>query len=310
MASIAYVTDGNMIEFHRLNGHRTMNFWRPTANKKFADFNQGDVLFFLAKGTERGKLREKGIVGFGRFAKAHSMNFSKMWNTYGIENGYASKEELYDAILKVSKRGTMPKMMNCLYLVDVSFFQSPIYLSEIGIKISNRIESYIYLDKEDSSVTAKLLKIANENSGLDMWTAALSEQDSQDIFQKEEIRHQLSVISQKCAVSLHAEKEKRAIQKIRKNVLMKHKEVENMKGSKEEMLVFDENSVTVLFPFVSSTKDYEKKKQLLIGHIWTFNESVQLCNLSLPVSYRICMDEDQNHIEAELNQMIAKIKSK
>lgn len=94
MASIAYVTDGNMIEFHRLNGHRTMNFWRPTTNKKFADFNQGDVLFFLAKGTERGRKREKGLVGFGRFAQAHSMSFSKMWNTYGIENGYASKEEL------------------------------------------------------------------------------------------------------------------------------------------------------------------------------------------------------------------------
>ncbi len=310
MASIAYVTDGNMIEFHRLNGHRTMNFWRPTANKRFADFNQGDVLFFLAKGTEHGRRREKGIVGFGRFAKAHSMSFSKMWNTYGIENGYATKEELYDAILKVSKSGTIPKMMNCLYLVDVAFFQVPIYLSEIGMNISNRIESYIYLDKEDPSVTAKILKIANENSGLDMWTMALSEQDDHDIFQKEEIRHQLSVISQQCAISLHAEKDKRALQKIRKNHLALNDEIESIKGSREEMLLLEDDSVTVLFPFVASTKDYEKRKQLLIGHIWTFNEQVKLCGLSLPVSYRICMDEDQKSTEENLNHMISNIKSK
>lgn len=310
MASIAYVTDGNMIEFHRLNGHRTMNFWRPTSNKKFADFNQGDVLFFLAKGTERGKTREKGIVGFGRFAQAHSMSFTKMWNTYGIENGYATKEDLYDAILKVSKSGMMPKMMNCLYLVDVAFFQVPVYLSEIGMNISNRIESYIYLDKEDPGVTAKLLKRANETSGLDMWTMALSDQNSQEIFQKEEIRHQLSVLSQKCFVSLHSEKEKRTIQKIRKNCFAGNERLEGLKGSKEEMLQFEDDSVTIFYPFAASGKNYEKRKQLLIGHIWTFNELVQSCSLPFSVSYQICMDKEYKQLEEELNQMIAKIKSK
>ena len=53
MASIAYVTNSQMIEYHRINGNRTMNFWRPSYTKKFADFNDGDYLFFLAR-TEDG----------------------------------------------------------------------------------------------------------------------------------------------------------------------------------------------------------------------------------------------------------------
>ena len=141
MASIAYITDRNMIEFHRLNGNRTMNFWRPSNSKKFTDFKPGDLLFFLAKGSERGRHREKGIVGYGRFQKAHTLSFRQMWNVYGTENGYASEDELYDAIVKVSKNKKMPKLMNCLYLTDVVFFQAPIYLSEIGVAISNKVES-------------------------------------------------------------------------------------------------------------------------------------------------------------------------
>lgn len=93
MASIAYITDRNMIEFHRLNGNRTMNFWRPSNSKKFTDFKPGDLLFFLAKGSERGRHREKGIVGYGRFQKAHTLSFRQMWNVYGTENGYASEDE-------------------------------------------------------------------------------------------------------------------------------------------------------------------------------------------------------------------------
>ena len=69
MASIAYVTDRNMIEYHRINGNRTINFWKPSSQKKMNDFKVGDYLFFLAKGTEKGITREKGIIGYGKLEK-------------------------------------------------------------------------------------------------------------------------------------------------------------------------------------------------------------------------------------------------
>ena len=52
MASIVYVCDLNMIEYHRLNGHNTINFWRLSQNRRFTDFHEQDYLFFLVKGTE------------------------------------------------------------------------------------------------------------------------------------------------------------------------------------------------------------------------------------------------------------------
>lgn len=51
MASIVHVTDKDMIEFHRLNGNDSFNFWRAGSKMKFTDFKVGDTLFFLAKGS-------------------------------------------------------------------------------------------------------------------------------------------------------------------------------------------------------------------------------------------------------------------
>ena len=48
MASIVHVTDKDMIEFHRLNGNDSFNFWRAGSKMKFTDFKVGDTLFFLA----------------------------------------------------------------------------------------------------------------------------------------------------------------------------------------------------------------------------------------------------------------------
>ena len=49
MSSIAYVTDRKMIDYHRLCGNTTMNFWRLSAGKEFTDFHRGDLLFFYTR---------------------------------------------------------------------------------------------------------------------------------------------------------------------------------------------------------------------------------------------------------------------
>ena len=94
MSSIAYITDHQMIEYHRLNGNRMINFWKPSAIKKISNFKKGDYLFFLAKGTEKGEKKEKGIVGYGKLEKMYTMTFSQMWDKFETKNGYPSKEAL------------------------------------------------------------------------------------------------------------------------------------------------------------------------------------------------------------------------
>ena len=46
MASILHVCDADMIEFHRINGNKTINFWRPSPSNRFSNFHLGDYLFF------------------------------------------------------------------------------------------------------------------------------------------------------------------------------------------------------------------------------------------------------------------------
>ena len=149
MSSIAYITDRNMIEFHRLNGNSTISFWRPSAGKRFTDFNHGDLLFFLAKGTELKHTGEKGIIGYGRFQHSVQYSFRQMWNHYERLNGYDTPEDFKEAILRVSKSKTLPSSLSSLILNDIVFFQAPVYLSEFGMKISNNLESFIYLDKDN-----------------------------------------------------------------------------------------------------------------------------------------------------------------
>ncbi|MEG0077360.1 hypothetical protein [Anaerorhabdus sp.] len=274
MSSIAYVTDKHMIEFHRLNGNHAMNFWRPGSQKRFTDFIEGDLLFFLAKGSERGRRKEKGIVGYGKFKRSYTLSFKKMWKEYGSLNGYATQDELYDAILKVSKDKMMPKQMNCLYLDEVVFFQSPIYLSEVGVMISNKIESYIYLDKEDPQATSKLLNKANE-SGIDMWTMAMSTTESKSSLEEDEIKHQISLVYQRINDDFYTDTETKKARKLAKEKCCEDN-FELIKGSKTDSIYYNDNEVIIAVPFIYKPKDLNRKLQYLIGHL---------------VSYRILIKE-------------------
>ena len=297
MASIAYITDGNMIEFHRLNGNRTMNFWRPSNSKKFTDFVPGDLLFFLSKGSERGRFREKGIVGYGRFQKAHTLTFRQMWNVYGTENGYATEEELHDAIVKVSKNKKMPRQMNCLYLKDVVFFQTPIYLSEIGVQLSNKVESYIYLDKEDPQATSKVLNKARE-TGMDIWMAAMSNTpDHQKALEEEQIKHQLAQAMQKAEDSFYTESEKKRLRRISRQMIEKKAEekkiFELIKGSRTDLYCYTGDRIEIIVPFLYNSKDFSRKLQYLIGHcLMLQSEFRRWSDYHIPVIFEAAAEEE------------------
>ena len=165
MSSIAYISDAKMLEFHRLQNNRKMNFWRLN-NKGFTDFCQGEFIFFLSKDRRMMRNREKGIIGYGTLEGIDSLSVRKMWNKYGSYNGYSSYEEFSETLNKLSDKGETPKKISSLVVGDVVFFQGPIYLSEFDYNISRNIESYTYLEDK---VTVSILKKASE-IGRDVWT--------------------------------------------------------------------------------------------------------------------------------------------
>ena len=87
MSAIAYITDSKLLEMHRLNQNKEMNFWRLNTTYKFTNFNCGDLLFFLSKDKEHMRHKEKGIVGYGRCVAFNSCSINTMWKRYGQLNG-------------------------------------------------------------------------------------------------------------------------------------------------------------------------------------------------------------------------------
>lgn len=254
MSSIAYITDQRMIEFHRLNGNDGINFWRPSAGKKFSDFNSGDLLFFLAKGTELAHTKEKGIIGYGRYTYSESLSCRQMWTRYETLNGYHTEEELKEGILKVSKTNTLPARISCLHLKDVVFFQSPLYLSDLGMNISNKIESFIYLDKDDPEMTTKILLKANE-IGIDFWTSAISKSNpNYTVFDDDLVWHLLKSHEVKFPQNLiQSELSKNA--RFLKKYKEAHPELNWLDSSHQALIEFINDGVRLYHPILAHKKE-------------------------------------------------------
>ncbi len=267
MASIAYVTDRKMIEFHRAYGNQMMNFWRPSSVKQFSQFNPGDYLFFLAKGTERFSGKEKGIVGYGKYHSAQTMSLRQMWNQFGTYNGYSNKDELAEAIAKVNKNHEVGKSIHCLLLKDVVFFQAPVYPSEIGIQIPSNLESYIYLDKFGVDSTVKILQKA-QKTGIDAWQSAMDQTINKDIFREDVVNH---ILAKK--ISQVADPARPASRILKKFVANQSDSVEYIKGSKQALL--RQLPLTIYLPLEVSGKNKDHALFELIGKISVLRESMK-----------------------------------
>lgn len=254
MSSIAYVTDKHMIEFHRLNGNDGINFWRPSLGKRFTDFNSGDLLFFLAKGTERLHSKEKGLIGYGRFSHNESLSYRQMWNRYGTLNGYPSEGSLKEAILRVAKSKTLPAHLSCLHLKDVVFFQSPVYLSELGLQISNNVESFIYLDREDADMTTKVLLKANE-LGVDAWTSAVSPTNPTATVFDDDLNWHILQSSMSHIPSLYGESEQNKVRRLLKKVQEAHPDLRWLDASHQALFRYTQQGIVLYQVLIGSKSE-------------------------------------------------------
>ena len=297
MAAIAYITDKNMIDFHRLNGNHTINFWKPSTSKKISNLKQGDLLFFLAKGTERGKQKEKGLMGYGKFQKSYTMSFQAMWSKYEIQNGYATRDELEEAICKVTKNHRLPNMLNCLQLEEVVFFQYPIYLSEIGMQVSNKLESYLYIDKEDLYNTDRILKIANQ-FGVDVWSKVF-EQEHTHNFKKDaqiQIIHNIYEVIKSNYYSTYEEARlAHFIQDYQKH----HTNTQAIRNSKTEFIEIREDRLWICLPCLINTSEIQKKLQYIIGHYMLYSSYIKNSGYEKEIQPFIIFDKE---IDEELKR--------
>jgi hypothetical protein len=238
MSAIAYITDSKMLELHRLNNHKAINFWRPSANTAFSDFREGDLLFFLSKDKEHKKKNEKGIVGFGRLQSISIASPKLMWDRYGIDNGYASYDEFKEAIEKVSKDRKLPRKISAFYLQNVTFFQ-PVYLSECGMKVSDKLESYVYL--KDEETVRKLLDLSASYN--DLWSDL---SDNKNSIEEEKKRYALYCAHNRIKDINLDEKWYRRSQRVMKKFTEVNKEFKFINGSLNELFRFTGNNLLIV----------------------------------------------------------------
>lgn len=239
MSAIAYITDSKMLELHRLNAHKTMNFWRLSTKNNFSNFEKGDLVFFLSKDKEFIKNKEKGVVGFGKLEAVHLCSPKSMWDKYEKENGYNTYDEFKAALTKVNKDHKLPTKISSFYLTNVTFFQAPVYLSECGMEISNNVESYIYIKPEETVI--KLLEYAKK--AIDLWS---SSEDVLDRLDEEELRYAISLAFKEFGDYPLNENQLKKAHKEMLKVIENNPVCEFVSGSKLDLCLVNERDVLIV----------------------------------------------------------------
>ena len=294
MSSIAYTTDQEMIEYHRLCGNRDVNFWRLSARAGFTDFKRGDLLFFYAYGQPK---RKKGFVGYAHFESTSRLSLNEMWKRYGTANGYSSKERLKEAIELASRSGSVPETMNCLHLKDCVYFSSPVYPKEAGLSINEKLESFTYIDRNDPEATLRILRLA-ETRGIDIWAGSQNyEPDS--IFELDEIRQQLTYITSQLAEEDRTRAEIRRARKLVKPLITSG-ECEPIRGSETDAFFVKDGKVTIIVPFAAQTNDRQKRIRDLLGKLVMYKTEAEKNDLRGGVPEFRILSEEQEEAKAFL----------
>ena len=293
MSSIAYVTDEEMLEYHRLCRTRTILFWRLASRRKIADFRKGDLLFFFSKSNHS---RKKALIGYAHYDSTKRLSLKQMWGRYGEATGYATQKRLHDAIDKAAK-GEIPSVMRCLYLTDVVFFLSPIYPEEVGLSLQNNLESYTYLDKNDPRVTVKILQKAAEH-GIDLWSADAT-RTPDEIFHNDETRHQLAVIHNDMGKEAGSEQERHRAHHLAEQKIT-DESWEMIRGSQTDCLKMTDAKITIALPLVVQANDRNVRIREIFGKMNLY----RLCAKKQHVDRRIVFEILSDKPIDELKELV------
>ena len=292
MSSIAYVTEENMLEYHRLCRNRSILFWRLTTKNRFTDFRKGDLLFFFARGAHSRK--KKGFIGYGHYAYTRKLSINQMWKQYGTMTGYDTKELLQEAIEKAAK-GNVPESMLCLYLEDVVFFTAPIYPKEVGIDIPIHLESYCYIDKDDPQVTVKILKQADKY-GIDLWSYNISSNPT-EVFYSDVVKHVISLAFSGMPKECGNERERAIMHKLARDQSEKEN-WELIRGSRTDCMSFDGKTVNIALAFASNSQDRALRILELAGKMNLYRLALKKNALQYHLHFTVLVENEDEEIES------------
>ncbi|MBR2812600.1 MAG: hypothetical protein IKD69_14590 [Solobacterium sp.] len=269
MSSIAYATDAEMMEYHRISRSSNMVFWRLSSGKKFSDFHKGDLIFFYTYSPSL-FVKAKGLIGYAHYDSSRTMNLKTVWNSYGTATGYESKERLTAAIRKAGK-GKIPEKMNCLLLKDIVFFNTLIDPASAGIDIPKNLESYCYIDKQNPGITLALLKMAKK-IGIDLW-AMDPDLDSEAMFEKDIRRHMLASVHAGLPSERRSRKESAATKKLLREKASQP-DWEMIRGSQSECVNLEDDTIRIALAFAPTGSGSLRRTEQLAGRMLMYKQAI------------------------------------
>ena len=94
----------------------------------------------------------------------------------------------------------LPNQIQTIKLVNVIFFQQPVFLSEIEVPLSDRLESFTYIEDEGKDLSYQLFPIIKK-IGVDSWMQSqnlnIDERDLERDYIHQKVRYNLSYIETK-----------------------------------------------------------------------------------------------------------------
>ncbi len=281
MSSIAYLTDTNMLDYHRLKGNQTMAFWRFSL-KDFARFSQGDLFFFIDRRERHPHTNEKGLVGYGRCASIKNLSISQTWKTYKTATGYNTYKNFQDSVRYYRKNDhRLPAQIQTILLEDVIFFQHPIFLSEIGIALNERLESFTYIEKEGRDASNELIDIASK-VGMDLWM--MSQNPEVFDYEMDKDREHQALRNQMMLIDVEYDKEQIRLLKNHTKSVAHHNIYYSFENS--NLIIYlpltkrsQFNAIIGIYTLLKASIDYDKTQYVLITNLNLDSKMVHLLNL-------------------------------
>ncbi len=120
-------TDHDWYEFLRRRGLEEVNFWRPSAGKRFTALQPGEPFLFKAKAPHH------AIVGGGRFVRYVRAPISLAWQAFGENNGTPDVVSFLQRVRKYRGDDLSPDPeVGCILLSEPFFFPEALWLDPPG----------------------------------------------------------------------------------------------------------------------------------------------------------------------------------
>ncbi len=271
MSSIAYLTNNEILDFHRICGNTKINFWLNQTTVNIKDFKEGDFIFFIGKNKKTNRGKEKGIIAYAKLVNKEHVEAINLWSQYGQLNGYNDQKQLDKAFRKHKIEPNQELV--CFNLKDLIFFIEPIYLSDFDVEIPIKTSRYFYLNNKKENIVNQIIRKA-QNNGLDLWNSILYNEQNDETIELNEVEAMLNEFLNDYSHYECSQYDKQKIVNIIKSYYKNHDDYNYLKNSNLVLYKYYQANLDVILPMMTAKKK-DNRYKIVIGYAYLLKKYME-----------------------------------